>query len=45
MYFYGKNGAWCEVVGREKRTFMGYTLRRNQVFGRDAKALLLSRIL
>lgn len=38
MYFYGKNGAWCEVVGREKRTFMGYTLHKNQVFGRDKKS-------
>lgn len=36
--FYGKNGAWCETCEREKRTFMGFTMHKNQVFGRDSKS-------
>ena len=32
------NGAWCEIAERDKRTFMGFTLRKNQVFGRDEKS-------
>lgn len=37
MTFYGAKGAWCEAVEREKRTFMGFTLYKNQVFGKDEK--------
>ena len=49
MYcMYGK-GAWCESVElkgeRKSRTFHGFTMRKNQVFGKDKDgAYILTRI-
>ena len=51
MYFYGYGykSCWVESVelkgNREKRTFYGFTLHKNQVFGKDAKSpFVLTRI-
>lgn len=39
MAFNEQNGSsWMEYVSRAKRTFMGFTIYKNQVFGRDAKS-------
>ena len=39
MTYFGQNGAsWVESVARATRTFMGFTLHKNQVFGRDVRS-------
>ena len=45
-YFgYGYKSCWVESAEREKRTFYGFTLHKNQVFGKDRiSPFVLTRI-